>query len=81
MAEINGFTCPRCGSPDVVAIMNVIVQVPFDDMGIDLSKKGIRSRKVKIIGVDREHPTFICYGCGWNPQVYGWTPETKKGKA
>jgi len=55
--------CPKCGAKDVQQMVNVMIQCPAGYRSLD--KKGIRSKKVTVYGVDWAGATLVCHDCGW----------------
>lgn len=57
--------CEKCKKGTLRQIVNVVVDAPADCH--NLSKKGIRSKKVKIMGVIWDRATWYCTadGCGF----------------
>lgn len=56
-------TCPRCKKQELRQQVSVYVDAPADCH--DLSKKGIRSKRVKILGVGWDLGKIYCQSCGY----------------
>jgi len=63
-----GVRCDRCGKADLLQVVNVQMQVPLGWM--NLSKTGIRSSSVKVLGADWSRAFIYCPVCGrYDPDI------------
>lgn len=67
--------CPKCGQDNIEIMVDVMMVIP-SRMENRLSKTSLRSKDVKIQGVNWPRATYICNteGCHW---VHSWRrPES-----
>lgn len=63
--------CPRCGKRTARQRLNVFIEADLSCR--NLSKRGIRSRRVKIMGAGWDRATWYCANsrCGWMVRLDG----------
>jgi len=55
--------CPKCKKAKLRQQVSVYVECDADNR--NLSKKGIRSKDVRILGAGWPHASLLCQKCGW----------------
>ena len=57
--------CPSCGSQEIRCMANMTVSFPLEYFYYGVSKKAIRKKEFKILGVDWADCDLTCSKCGY----------------
>jgi len=64
--QMQPIVCPECGGDNLRFMVDAILLAPVREFYGKLTRTNLRSKEVRLVGVNWDHASFICPECGWS---------------